>query len=393
MHLRVCAPIAYGQGVRTDRVELEMGLPPVYGKEMPYLFLHLSRKKFFAAALFAAVYFFNDKDQLMKSQIKLLLSLVIILLLAGCQGSFVKTTIDPNEVILTVTDADSVVNLTYADFQALGIISGYGGIKTTTGRISGPDQYSGVDLMDLIKLVDASGDAVSVQVEASDGYAITFSSEQIKNGKYLTYDPKTGEVNNVNGNLTTIIASKKNGEPLDAEQSGHLRLHIISKEGNQVTDGHWSVKFIKQIKLKPLVQNWVLKLKGEVEENIDRATFEAGTAEKCHQAVYTDSAGNEWKGIPLWLLVGRVDDEITHGDNAYNDDLARSGYTVEVISMSGKSTTFNSLDVMRNNKILVVHLLNDNPLTEADFPLRLIGEDINQENEVLQIDSILLHLP
>lgn len=370
-----------------------MGLPPVFGKEMPYLLLRLSREKVFLRQPFSLPFIFNYEDQHMKSRINIFLPLFILLCLAGCQGSVGKKTIDPNEVILTVTDADSVVNLTYADFQAIGMVSGYGGIKTTTNRISGPDQYSGVDLMDLIELVDASGEAVSVQVEANDGYAITFSSEQIKNGRYLTYEPKTGEENSVDGNLKTIIASEMNGELLDAEQIGRLRVRIISKEANQVTDGHWSVKFIDQIKIKPLIQDWVLKLKGAVEENMDRVTFESGTAEKCHQAVYIDSAGNEWKGIPLWLLVGRVDDEITHEDNAYNDDLAKSGYTVEVISKSGKSIIFSSFDVMRNNKILVVHLLNDNPLTDADFPLRLIGEDINKENEVVQIDSILLHLP
>ena len=246
--------------------------------------------------------------------------------------------------------------------------------------------------MDLIEVVDTSGEAVSVQVEANDGYTITFSSEQIKNGNYMTYDPTTGEEIDIEG-LTTILASEQEGELLDVEQGGPLRLRIISKEANQVTDGHWSVKFINQIKIKPLIQDWILNLQGAVEENMDRSTFESGTAEKCHQAVYVDSAGNEWKGIPLWLLVGRVDDEITHEDNAYNDDLAKKGYEVEVVSKSGKSTIFTSQDVMRNNKMLVVYLLNNNPLTDVDFPLRLIGEDINEENEVVQIKSIILHLP
>jgi len=327
----------------------------------------------------------------MKSSYKILLPLVIVLFLFGCQGSGGKATIDPSEVILTVSDVDTTVNFTYADFQALGMVSGYGGIKTTTERVSGPDQYSGVNLMDLIELVDASGEAVSVQVEASDGYAITFSSEQIKNGRYLTYDPKTGKEISVEG-LTTILASEMNGELLDVEQSGHLRLRIISREASQVTDGHWSVKFINQIKVKPLIQDWVLNLEGAVEEIMDRATFESGTAEKCHQAVYVDTSGNEWMGIPLWLLLGRVDDEVTHGDNAFNDELATSGYEVEILSKTGASVKLNSQDLMRNNKILMVYLMNGNPLTDADFPLRLIGEDVDEENEIVQIESIILNI-
>ena len=312
--------------------------------------------------------------------------------MVGCQQTSGVAEINPNEVILTVSDADSEVTLTYADFQALGMLSGYGGIKTTTERISGPDLYSGVDLMDLIELVDQSGEAVSVQVEASDGYAITFSSEQVRNGNYLTYDPKTGEEIAVTG-LTTILASEQNGKPLDAEKSGRLRLRIISQEANQVTDGHWSVKYINQVKVRPLIQEWVISLEGALEESMDRATFESGTAEKCHQAIFVDSAGNEWMGIPLWLLLGRVDDENSHGDDAFNDELAISGYEVEVVSKTGKSIKLPSQDVMRNNDILVVFLMNGNPLADADFPLRLVGGDVNSENEVAQIESIILHLP
>lgn len=318
--------------------------------------------------------------------------LITAFLLVGCQATGRVTEIDPNEIILTISDADSEVSLTYADFQSLGMLSGYGGIKTTTERISGPDLYSGVDLMDVIELVNQTGEAVSVQVEASDGYAITFSSEQVKNGNYLTYDPKTGEEIEVTG-LTTILASEQNGQPLDAEKSGRLRLRIISQEANQVTDGHWSVKYINQIKIRPLIQEWVLNLDGAMQESMDRATFESGTAEKCHQAIFVDTAGNEWMGIPLWLLLGRVDDENSHGDNAFNDELATSGYQVEVVSKSGKSIKLFSQDIARNNGILIVYLLNGNPLTDDDFPLRLVGDDVNSENEITQIESIILHLP
>ncbi|HRZ21013.1 MAG TPA: hypothetical protein P5184_05050, partial [Bacteroidales bacterium] len=223
-------------------------------------------------------------------------------------------------------------------------------------------------------------------------YAITFSSEQVKNGNYLTYDPKTGEEIEVTG-LTTILASEQNGQPLDAEKSGRLRLRIISQEANQVTDGHWSVKYINQIKIRPLIQEWVLNLDGAMQESMDRATFESGTAEKCHQAIFVDTAGNEWMGIPLWLLLGRVDDENSHGDNAFNDELATSGYQVEVVSKSGKSIKLSSQDIARNNGILIVYLLNGNPLTDDDFPLRLVGDDVNSENEITQIESIILHLP
>ena len=78
--------------------------------------------------------------------------------------------------------------------------------------------------------------------------------------------------------------------------------------------------------MKAIVQEWTLMLKGKLTEEMDRATFESGSAEGCHGQEWTDAEGNMWTGIPLYLLVGRVDDDIAHEGPAYNRDLAEAGY-------------------------------------------------------------------
>jgi len=332
----------------------------------------------------------KKKVQNLKSIVSLLAFLLILpFFMIACQG---RMACDDVQTLLSISSAENSADLTCADLREIGFAEGYGGIITTTDRISKPELYSGVPIMDLVKLVASGNEAVSIQVESEDGYAITFSSLQVEDGNFLTYDPETGEPNEVSG-LQTILAQTVNGEPLDKEHDGTLRLRIISEEPNQVSDGHWSVKFVNRIKIKPLMQEWNLALSGAINETMDRATFESGTAEKCHQAAWVDEMGNEWLGIPLWLLVGRVDDENSHGDNAFNDELAASGYEIDVVSANEASVTFNSSEVARNNEILVVYLINGNPLVDEDFPLKLVGDGVSEGNSLGAISEIVLRFP
>ncbi len=53
---------------------------------------------------------------------------------------------------------------------------------------------------------------------------------------------------------------KYDGQPVDPEGDGPLRLAIISPKKNQVTDGHWSVKWVTKLQVKPIEQDWTLAL-------------------------------------------------------------------------------------------------------------------------------------
>jgi len=158
-----------------------------------------------------------------------------------------------------------------------------------------------------------------------------------------------------------------------------LRLMVISPEGNQVVDGHWAIKWVSAISYKPLTADWNLELSGAINDTVDRGTFESCATGACHQAEWTDDKAQTWTGVPLWELVGRVDDENKHGDDAFSDETAAAGYTVDVISADGYTVTLDSATIQHNDNILVAYQVNGNVLTDEDFPLRLVGVDLSKK--------------
>jgi len=92
------------------------------------------------------------------------------------------------------------------------------------------------------------------------------------------------------------------------------------------------------------------------------------------------------------MLAARVDDETKHGDGAYNEQLADQGYTLEVVAADGYTVTFDSARIKRNNNIVIAYLVNNNPLDDKYFPLRLVGSDLKNNEMAGQIAKINLRL-
>jgi hypothetical protein len=152
-----------------------------------------------------------------------------------------------------------------------------------------------------------------------------------------------------------------------------------------------------KVEIRPAIEEWTLLLKGALVENVTRATFESGVNEGCHGINWTDSNKNVWTGIPLWLLVGRVDDSDVHTTNstirAFNDTLAIKGYTVKVISGNKEYCEFTSLRVMRNSNIIVTNRLNGAPLPEPYWPLKLVGSELSDDEMLCNIVEIQIIFP
>jgi hypothetical protein len=284
-------------------------------------------------------------------------------------------------------------SLTLPDLRGLPVTRGQGGFKSSTGKITPPAAYSGVSLKDLAAKLPAFDATMGLSVEASDGYAITFSYDQVMNGTFTQYDTSTGDELKSPVTATAILAYESGGKALDAQTDGALRLMVVSAEPRQVVDGHWTVKFVTKVVAKLLSADWSLHLEGMLTEDMDRATFESGAAPNCHGRTWTDDKAQEWVGIPLWLLVGRVDDDIRHDGPAFNDELAAKGYTVDVVAADGYMASFDAGRIKRNDNILVAHRVNGNPLPDKYFPLRLVGSDVAKNEMVGQIAKIIVHLP
>jgi len=143
---------------------------------------------------------------------------------------------------------------------------------------------------------------------------------------------------------------------------------------------------------RPVEKGQVLKLVGALTETIALPAMEAGV--KCHESFirFKDEKGimHSYTGVPLWLLVGWVDDESKHGEDAFNDDLADKNYKVTVIGANGKRAVFESRMISRNDSIIVAIRKDGKPLSGREGPLKLIGLKL-PKNQIVQ-DVIEIHL-
>jgi DMSO/TMAO reductase YedYZ molybdopterin-dependent catalytic subunit len=214
-----------------------------------------------------------------------------------------------------------------------------------------------------------------IEVRASDDYAQWFNSEDVSRS--------TGY----------IVANKINGAPLS---DSHYPLRLV---GSALTSGSQRVGKIASINLEniPEIEAWTLELAGAYDYIMRQAEFDSAVL--CphinHMVEYEDPNGDVWVGLPLWLLVGWVDDAISHGPDSFNDDLAAIGYQVQVFASDGYSYTFQISDVARNDDIIVAYTVNGEPLPEDRYPLRLVGSAlVSGGQRVSQISRIeLLNLP
>ncbi len=337
--------------------------------------------------------------------ILLLVSSLCVFLLAGCGSSEPEATTSSastateaaaaggGEPVLEVVGPEGTRAYTLDEIKAMKSTEGYGGMKSSTGHITPPTLVKGVLIEDLFAEVGGTPADMAVNVAAKDGYEMTISVEQLTNGDFLTYDMATGAEKQVDGPLQTLVAYEVDGKPIDPDGEGPLRLAIVGAEMSQVTDGHWWVKWVTKLQTKAVEEEWTLLLTGAITEEMDRATFQTGAAEGCHGRNWTDAEGNTWTGIPLYLLVGRVDDEIAHEGPAYNRDLAEAGYDVEIVTAGSGSIAVSSKTMYYNKDLIVAYRLNDEELPEEYWPLRLVGEGVEEAQMVGGIGEIKALLP
>lgn len=310
--------------------------------------------------------------------------LFIALVITGCTGKH------SSEVVLEVVGIDSSVTLTMDELQDMPTVDGWSGTISSTGVISPPMKIKGVSLVELADLVGGLQPSLGINIVAKDGYSITMSYDQITNGNFTTYDPGTGDERSIDDPLVAVVAFERDGEEIPEDHDGPLRIFVVSESNNQIIDGHWSVKWVEKLELKPLAEDWVLYLEGTITEDLDRASFESCTAPGCHAASWTDAEGDQWSGVPLYLLAGRVDDGNVHEDRAYNDDFAAQGYKLQVYASDGYNASIESSQSTFNEALIVASFLNGEPLGEDQFPLRLVGDALEKSQMVSQIAKIVI---
>jgi DMSO/TMAO reductase YedYZ molybdopterin-dependent catalytic subunit len=305
--------------------------------------------------------------------------------------------LQPMNLTLVALNGTTVI-LKESDISNLESFSSKGGFKTSAGSLRGIGTYVGVRLVDLCNLVGGIDSHCSLRVSANDGYSMVYTYDQVMGENLVTFDPATGNEKNSAEPLTMILAYYKDAKDLTSEDGAPLRLAILGSEG-LLTDGNLWVKYVDKIEIRPVIEDWTLTLKGALDENMSRATFESGVnCQTAHHAVnWTDEDNHVWTGLPLWLLVGRVDDSDVHVTNAsmraFNDTLALQGYTVKLISGLGYSREFNSSRVRYNYGIILANRCDGDPLKEPYWPLRLVGPGLVADETLANVVEIQLNLP
>ena len=294
---------------------------------------------------------------------------------------------------LQVVTPTGTQSFTLKEVKKLAALEAYGGIKNSAGNITPPSRYKGVTVAELLKSSGGIPDGSGVTFVAKDGYEMTMSADQVKNGKFVAYDVSTGDEITVDGPLQLVLAYETEGKATDPETDGTFRLAIVSAKGNQVTDGHWWVKWVTKIEVKPAVVGWSLAVNGALQEKVDRGSFDSCSAPKCHGVTWKDSAGVIWSGVPLYYLVGRSDDQQKHDNGAFNSALAAAGYQIEITGADGYKATFDSSKIALSKEYFLANKMDGKELTGTDAPLRLVGPGVDSKSSVGGVTEIRLLLP
>ena len=246
--------------------------------------------------------------------------------------------------------------------------------------------WEGVSLWDLAGAVDdietsshftfnetRAAAGYTIRVSAADGYNATFSSVDVAH------------------NDGFFVAYKKNGAPV---MGSDAPLKLV---GSATTSGKQRVGGIAKISLEGLPNqypagNWQLNLVGKISALIPQPEFEYWAS--CHDATYTDTNGNVYTGVPLWRLMGWVDDRIPHGSNGFDDAAAMAGYKVVVKAGDGYAKEFTSQQIGKTNEFIVANTYNGGPIpndgSHPPYPLRLVGSGATGGNSVGNVVEILL---
>lgn len=123
---------------------------------------------------------------------------------------------------LEVTGRAGARAFSVAQLRKLPATAGFGGVRSSTGKVALPGGWKGVALRDLVAAAEGYDAGKNLAVVAKDGYSLTFSYDQVMNGAFTAYDPGTGDTLASHEPLTAIIAYEHEGRPLTVAEDGPL---------------------------------------------------------------------------------------------------------------------------------------------------------------------------
>jgi hypothetical protein len=144
---------------------------------------------------------------------------------------------------LTITVGTESYNYSLNNLTALPNITGQGSYINKNGILTGPNNYTGVDINVLLGSCPILPDNFdTLQAIASDGYSRNYSIDEV-NGHVVVYNETGEEIGTET--LTMIIAYKENGLMLNNTTKGPLRIAFIGTPSAITNSGIWLGSLIK----------------------------------------------------------------------------------------------------------------------------------------------------
>jgi hypothetical protein len=154
------------------------------------------------------------------------------------------TAVPTTPVILTVVNGAQQTTFSLAQLQQIPPVIGTTGSIGKTNTISGPDQYIGVELKDLLAVVGSFVSTNSVKITAVDGYSKTLTYAQVMNGTGTTVVDKTGATVTPITPPMPFLAYTKNGAALDST-TGPLQLGFFTSPTQYTMSSMWVKSIVK----------------------------------------------------------------------------------------------------------------------------------------------------
>jgi len=166
-----------------------------------------------------------------------------------------ETTKDDNteEIYLTVVYEKEQLTYTLSELEALEIITGMGGYRTSYPAIKGQGIYTGVPITTLVEL----------SARSITDYNITVHSDEngVKDNIEYTYDTVQGNLDIYNstnasdenpitiGGVTMIVCYAKDSEYLDESKDGKLKIAFITENEELITKASLWWRYIYLIEI------------------------------------------------------------------------------------------------------------------------------------------------
>jgi len=279
---------------------------------------------------------------------------------------------------LTLVKGDDVFEYTLDDLQQLELVTAQGTYTRSTGT-EYTATYTGVPVATLIGNVTTDA---TIRVTALDGYSMNYEAGML-------LDRSEG---------TWILAYYENGEPL-SESRGPFRIVLVG-ESNPDFESALSAKMVQQIEVLGTYEEYTLLLTGAVERLFARGELEAGVGCPCHTTTVSVTSKGETKtytGIPLWRLLGWVDDDvfpaedlgIHYEDEDFNDTLAAAAYTITLVATDGYSQSITSNLIARDDRFIVAFKADGVFLdAESNGYMRFVYDDSVELPEDVSLKSV-----